>query len=53
MSGEKKYTKEQLNEAVEEVKAGASLRATSKKFGIPHTTLQDYKKIKIFPQPSP
>ena len=45
MSGKKKlYTKEILVQAVEEVRAGASLRATAKKYGIPHTTLQDYKK---------
>ncbi|XP_042578769.1 tigger transposable element-derived protein 6-like [Cyprinus carpio] len=54
MSGKKKqYSKEKLNEAVEEVKAGASLRETAKKFGIPHTTLQDYKKNKYVHNPHP
>ncbi|KAL1277156.1 hypothetical protein QQF64_023829 [Cirrhinus molitorella] len=53
MSGKKKYSKEVLREAVEEVKAGASLRATAKKFGIPHTTLQDYKKNKYAHKPHP
>ncbi len=41
MSGKKKlYSNEKLKEAVEEVKAGASLRATAKKYGIPHTTIK-------------
>lgn len=54
MSGKKKqYSKEKLNEAVEEVKAGASLRETAKKFGIPYTTLQDYKKTKYVHNPHP
>ncbi len=54
MSGKKKlYSNEKLKEAVEEVKAGASLRATAKKYGIPHTTLQDYKKSKYAHDPHP
>lgn len=37
-SGKKKqYTNEMLVKAVEEMKAGASLRATSKNYNIPHT----------------
>lgn len=48
MSGKKKqYPREMLEKAVQEVKAGASLRASAKKYGIPHTTLQDYKKINM------
>ncbi|CAM4608595.1 unnamed protein product [Leuciscus chuanchicus] len=54
MSGKKKqYTKEGLKKAVEEVRAGASLRQTSKKYGIPHTTLQDYKTKKYTLNPHP
>ncbi len=54
MSGKKKqYSNEKLKEAVEEVKAGASLRATANKYGIPHTTLQDYKKQKYVHNPHP
>ncbi|XDV31338.1 hypothetical protein PO909_034047 [Leuciscus waleckii] len=54
MSGKKKqYTKEVLKKAVEDVRAGASLRQTSKKYGIPHTTLQDYKKKKYTLNPHP
>ena len=45
MSGKKRqYTREMLDKIVEEVKTGASLRATSKKYNIPQTTLQGYKK---------
>ncbi len=54
MPGKKKqYSKEKLQEAVEAVKAGASLRATAIQFGIPHTTLQDYKKKKYVHNPHP
>ncbi|XP_042578889.1 uncharacterized protein LOC122137193 [Cyprinus carpio] len=54
MSGKKKqYSKEKLKEAAEEVKAGASLRATAKKKGIPHITLQDYIKNKYVHTPQP
>ncbi|KAK9976532.1 hypothetical protein ABG768_021737 [Culter alburnus] len=54
MSGKKKqYTREKLEKAVEEVKAGESLRATAKKYNIPHTTLQDYKKNKYSHNPHP
>lgn len=54
MSGKKsQYSKEMLEKAVEEVKAGASLRATGKKYSIPHTTLQDYKKKKYSHNPHP
>ena len=42
MAGMKKqYTREMQDKSVEEVKGGASLRATLKKYCIPHTTLQN------------
>lgn len=45
MSGKKKYSREMLEKAVQEVKAGASLRATSKKYGIPTPRSRTTKKI--------
>ncbi|KAJ8369614.1 hypothetical protein SKAU_G00096420 [Synaphobranchus kaupii] len=51
----KQYSKEVLGVAVEEVKAGASLRKTAQKYGnvIPHTTLADYKKNTYSHNPHP
>ncbi|KAJ8369676.1 hypothetical protein SKAU_G00097040 [Synaphobranchus kaupii] len=49
----KQYTKEVLGVAVEEVKAGASLRKTVQKYGIPHTTLADYRKNTYSHNPHP
>ena len=37
----KQYTKQDLLYAVKEVKEGNSVRSTAKKFGIPHSTLND------------
>ncbi|KAJ8375339.1 hypothetical protein SKAU_G00059190 [Synaphobranchus kaupii] len=49
----KQYSKEVLGVAVEEVKAGASLRKTAQKYGIPHTTLADYRKNTYSHNPHP
>ena len=39
------YTKEDVERALEEIRIiGAALRATAKKFGIPHSTLAEKSK---------
>ena len=38
----KQYTKQNLLDAVKEVKGGNSVRLTAKKFSIPHSTLNDH-----------
>ena len=38
----KQYTKQNLLDAVKEVKDGNSVRSTAKKFGIPHSTHNDH-----------
>ncbi|KAG5262976.1 hypothetical protein AALO_G00281080 [Alosa alosa] len=52
-SPRKGYNTEDVAQALEDLKAGGSLRKVAAKYHIPHTTLQDYKKKKYLHQPHP
>lgn len=47
------YSKEDIDNAVKELKRGGTLRKVAKKYSIPPSTLQDYKKNKYSHQPHP